>query len=241
MATLHVRNVPDGLYELLREQAAANGRSIGSEAIVLLEGVLPADGRIRSLSLGVPRRRGTTPLDRVGAAARRVIIGAQAAAQELASPAIGTEHLLLALLDEPPIEVAVFVLAAAGIDARLVRAAIGASSAPAAASEPLQAIPFSPGAKRALELALRESIGMRCLGIEPGAPADRDRERGGGAGAGDPGDGRAGGRRDPPQAARADRPSALHDRAQTWVQGRRAHRRCWRMGAAAERARLRRS
>ncbi|HUY71027.1 MAG TPA: Clp protease N-terminal domain-containing protein, partial [Gaiellaceae bacterium] len=93
---------------------------------------------------------------------------AQAAAQALASPTIGTEHMLLGLLDQPPIEVAVFVLAGAGIDAGLVRAAIGASSAPAVAPEPQPAIPFSPDAKRALELALRESIGMRCLGIDPG-------------------------------------------------------------------------
>jgi plasmid stability protein len=168
MATLHVRNVPDALYELLREQAARNGRSIGSEAIVLLEGELSRAGRAPSLSLGVPRRRGTTPLDRFGASARRVIVGAQAAAHALARPTIGTEHMLLALLDEPPIEIAVFVLAGAGIDAGVVRAAIGASSAPGVAPEPREAIPFTPGAKRALELALRESIGTRCHEIDLG-------------------------------------------------------------------------
>ena len=31
MATLHVRNVPDELYERLRGQAERNGRSIGGE------------------------------------------------------------------------------------------------------------------------------------------------------------------------------------------------------------------
>ena len=166
MATLHVRNVPDALYELLRGQAAANGRSIGSETIVLLEGELSADGRIPWLSLGVPRRRGSTPLDCFGAAARRVIVGAQAAAHALASPTIGTEHLLLALLDEPQIDV--FVLIGAGIDAGLVHAAIGVSSAPGLVPEPPEALSFTSGAKRALELALRESIGMRCLEIDLG-------------------------------------------------------------------------
>ena len=37
MATLHVRNVPDDLYELLRERAAENDRSIGAETVQLLQ------------------------------------------------------------------------------------------------------------------------------------------------------------------------------------------------------------
>jgi len=36
MATLHVRNVPDALYERLRLRARTHGRSINSEAIALL-------------------------------------------------------------------------------------------------------------------------------------------------------------------------------------------------------------
>ena len=32
MATLHVRNVPDSLYEALRASAEQNGRSIGAQA-----------------------------------------------------------------------------------------------------------------------------------------------------------------------------------------------------------------
>ena len=36
MATLHVRNVPDELYEELRASAEREGRSIGAEAIMLL-------------------------------------------------------------------------------------------------------------------------------------------------------------------------------------------------------------
>ena len=36
MATLHVRNVPDDLYEELRAIAERDGRSIGAEAIMLL-------------------------------------------------------------------------------------------------------------------------------------------------------------------------------------------------------------
>ena len=64
MATLHVRNVPDDLYERLRLRAAARHRSLSAEIIELLEGVLgPRDraakmnevlARIRARSEGQP-------------------------------------------------------------------------------------------------------------------------------------------------------------------------------------------
>lgn len=37
MATLHVRNVPEEVYESLRASARRNGRSISAEAIAILE------------------------------------------------------------------------------------------------------------------------------------------------------------------------------------------------------------
>ena len=40
MATLTIKNVPDQLYERLRERAAANRRSMNGEAVVCLERVL---------------------------------------------------------------------------------------------------------------------------------------------------------------------------------------------------------
>jgi plasmid stability protein len=40
MATLHVRNVPDELYERLRRRAREDGRSINAEAIELLRPAL---------------------------------------------------------------------------------------------------------------------------------------------------------------------------------------------------------
>ena len=40
MATLHVRNVPDELYERIRDRAAAEKRSLGAEVIWLLEQAL---------------------------------------------------------------------------------------------------------------------------------------------------------------------------------------------------------
>jgi|GEM_PF-484837 plasmid stability protein len=42
MAILHVRNVPDGLYERIRERAQAERRTIGGEVITLLEQAVAA-------------------------------------------------------------------------------------------------------------------------------------------------------------------------------------------------------
>ena len=43
MPTLHVRNVPEALYEALRQRAAAMGTSIGAEAIAALELAMRTD------------------------------------------------------------------------------------------------------------------------------------------------------------------------------------------------------
>ena len=40
MATLHVRNVPDSLYERLRRQAEAENRSLSAELVILLDRAL---------------------------------------------------------------------------------------------------------------------------------------------------------------------------------------------------------
>ena len=42
MATLHVRNVPDDVYNALRESAEREGRSISAETISILRRSLPA-------------------------------------------------------------------------------------------------------------------------------------------------------------------------------------------------------
>lgn len=35
MATLHVRNVPDKLYEMLKTRAQADGRSLSAEVLIV--------------------------------------------------------------------------------------------------------------------------------------------------------------------------------------------------------------
>ena len=65
MATLHVRNVPEELYERLRHQAEANGRSIGAEAIQLLDERLGGGQR-----RGLLRRRASAPDERMSQSGR---------------------------------------------------------------------------------------------------------------------------------------------------------------------------
>ena len=47
MATLYVENVPDELYDSLRQRARSNRRSISAETIFLLERALPTAADLR--------------------------------------------------------------------------------------------------------------------------------------------------------------------------------------------------
>lgn len=67
MATLHVRNVPEALYEQLRQQAERQGRSLSAEVIVLLEQALRHSGRSQAEILADIRRRRTFNPAAVGA------------------------------------------------------------------------------------------------------------------------------------------------------------------------------
>jgi hypothetical protein len=142
MATLHVRNVPDPLYERLREHAEANGRSIGAEAVQLLEERLGGGSR-----RGLRRRRGPQPFDRFGAAARALVPATQEEARALNHAYIGTEHLLLAYLRERPLAGLTHERAQDDV----VRI-IGRGDA-----TPEGQIPFTARAKKVLELAVREA------------------------------------------------------------------------------------
>lgn len=57
MATLHVRNVPDGLYERLRQQAEAQNRSLSAEVIILLNHALNETAGDQAAVLARIRRR----------------------------------------------------------------------------------------------------------------------------------------------------------------------------------------
>jgi ATP-dependent Clp protease ATP-binding subunit ClpC len=161
MATLHVRNVPEPLYEGLRRCAEANGRSIGAQAIALLNESLSA-GR-RGFPFFGPRARGaSTPFQSFDEEARIAVVDAQAIVRELGQDHVGTDHLLLAIvsnrgsavaqaLSSPPLNVT-----PDAVRARLERGS----------GVPKGSIPFSAETKQALELALRESLQLRSTMID---------------------------------------------------------------------------
>jgi ATP-dependent Clp protease ATP-binding subunit ClpA len=97
--------------------------------------------------------------ERFAGSARQVIVLAQDEARRFNHNYIGTEHLLLGLLAEPA-GVAGRALVAAGLtleDARVrVQAAVGMGK-----KTPGGHIPFTPSAKKVLELGLREALSLR--------------------------------------------------------------------------------
>jgi ATP-dependent Clp protease ATP-binding subunit ClpA len=98
---------------------------------------------------------------------RQVVVLAQEEARALRHDHIGTEHLLLGLLREEP-GVAARVLHEAGLDVDAVRDEVRRVRDPETAPSLGHQIPFSPGAKAALEAGLRESldVGHNFIGTE---------------------------------------------------------------------------
>jgi hypothetical protein len=159
MATLHVRNVPDALYETLRGRAEKEGRSIGGQTVALLEEALGGEGRearvLRRRFRRLPRRD-LKPGERLGPGARQVLSAAQQEARALKHNYIGTEHLLLAILREPE-GPAARALAAQGIVFEGVRNRVAEEIGEGEEVTPGQ-IPFTPRTKKVLELAFREAL-----------------------------------------------------------------------------------
>lgn len=135
------------------------------------------DGRLQALQIGggwriseVALRRfvkslaelpqsnspGTSLFSRFDDRARRVIVLAQEEARLINHNYIGTEHLLLGLLSEAS-GVGAQALSALGISLETVRADIEARIG-TGSSTPTGHIPFTPRAKRVLELSLREAL-----------------------------------------------------------------------------------
>ncbi|MCE5328986.1 AAA family ATPase, partial [bacterium] len=90
--------------------------------------------------------------------ARKVVVKAQDEARLLKQNYIGTEHLLLGIVDEEE-GIAAKVLVEMGILPEEVRAAVK-SVITEGSSESYEHIPFTPRAKKVLELSLREALQM---------------------------------------------------------------------------------
>jgi antitoxin FitA len=62
MPVLHVRNVPEDLYERIRQQAQAENRSLSAQVVTLLHRALNEDPRSqREILEGIRRRRFYSP------------------------------------------------------------------------------------------------------------------------------------------------------------------------------------
>jgi ATP-dependent Clp protease ATP-binding subunit ClpA len=98
--------------------------------------------------------------------ARLTVVHAQDEARELQHNYIGTEHVLLGLLDEPG-GVAAVALSRFGLDRAVARADVVQIIGPGK-KEPSGKIPFTPRAKKTLELSLREALqlGHNYIGTE---------------------------------------------------------------------------
>jgi hypothetical protein len=98
--------------------------------------------------------------------ARHVVVEAQKAAAEHASPEIDTVHIVLGLLTEPAALAAGAILAQ-GVQLDAVREAAEARL-PEAVDPAPNVVPFSAGAKKALELTMREGLrlGHNYIGTE---------------------------------------------------------------------------
>jgi hypothetical protein len=105
------------------------------------------------------RRPGQTLMfRRFTARARATVVHAQAAARRLGHNYIGTEHLLLGILAEPA-SVAAKALAELGVTAQGVEAAV-VEEIGRGHETVTGHIPFTPRAKKVLQLSLREALAM---------------------------------------------------------------------------------
>ncbi|GGO76109.1 hypothetical protein GCM10012289_52710 [Nonomuraea cavernae] len=91
--------------------------------------------------------------------ARKVVVLAQQEARTMRHACIGTEHILLGLLHQDE-GAARTILESFGVDLEGVRAYIAREVAPGE-REPDGHIPFTPRAKKVLELSLREALQLR--------------------------------------------------------------------------------
>jgi len=149
MATLHVRNVPDQLYEELRAAATEDGRSIGAEAIDLLRTALFLRGQRQRGLRGMVG--GRSPFRRRFAkSAKGLVVRAQELAAEQGAPEVLPPHVMLAMLEDPMLRP---TLERGGVTEESVRAALPPPARALTAPPPL-----SVDARQMLERALLASL-----------------------------------------------------------------------------------
>ncbi|HEV2592048.1 MAG TPA: Clp protease N-terminal domain-containing protein [Gaiellaceae bacterium] len=149
MATLHVRNFPDDLYERLRASAEAENRSISAQAIAVLRTGLSLQDHPRSrvgelLAEGSPFKR------RFAQQAKALVVRGQALARERGAGEVAPAHVLLAMLEDPILRPS---LERGGVTHESVTAALPPDAEPGRRRPPISA-----EARRMLENALLATL-----------------------------------------------------------------------------------
>jgi len=151
--TLDVRNVADWLAPRLRpSDRAGTGMK---EAPVRQASTLLLAERLKRATM---RRQPKGMFQRFTDRARRVVFLAQEEARLLRHTSVGTEHILLGLLHEGE-GVAAWALESLGINREAVRQQVEQIIGPGQQA-PGGHIPFTPRAKKVLELSLREALAL---------------------------------------------------------------------------------
>ena len=114
--------------------------------------------------------------ERFTESARRVLNFAKEEACLLDHPFIGTEHILLGVIDERE-GMGAQALDALGISGEAVHEKVE-EAVGMAGSSPTSSPPFTPRAKKVLELALREALQLNHRSMGPRAHTPRARRRG---------------------------------------------------------------
>jgi plasmid stability protein len=149
MATLHVRNVPDELYERLRAAAEGESRSISAQAIAILRtGLFFHEAQREHVAETV--ERGSLFKRRFAERAKSLVLRAQALAQERGAIEVTPAHVLLAMLEDPVLRPA---LERGGVTVESVTAALPADARPSKSRPPI-----SVDARRMLENALLATL-----------------------------------------------------------------------------------
>jgi plasmid stability protein len=149
VATLHVRNVPDDLYERLRAAAEEDGRSIAGEATALLRSALFGRDE-RKQEVGRVLAGGSPFKQRFARTAKTLVIRAQELARDGGADEVTPAHVMLAMLEDDILRP---TLLAGGVTAESVQAALPPPAKPGTVRPPVSA-----DARQMLERALLASL-----------------------------------------------------------------------------------
>ncbi|MGA7270494.1 MAG: Clp protease N-terminal domain-containing protein [Acidimicrobiia bacterium] len=157
-------DVADDLVGHFVEDARASGATWAEIGECMGVSKQAAQKRFNS---AVARRGGGFFLTRFATPARQVVRRAVAQARDAGASHVGTEHLVLGLIDDPD-SLAVRAIAGLGVSVEEIRAAAESGTKVTAKSRGTGHVPFSGQSKKVLELALRETIrsGSRRIGTE---------------------------------------------------------------------------